>query len=172
MNPVSAPLGRVGNVHLISEGLAVRNTALGDTDGTIIPSRLVRKHPMVVERAGDVKVVGCVHDERVVDADGNWRRAKNLHKNGRQKRQRKNRRPGAVYANCTPWYTQTIWADVVGVGEVPPYFVNARNDRESAREGEKNWGDGRSHSRGKGEEPETAKSGIVAFIYQRSGSSR
>lgn len=84
MNPVSAPLARVGDVNLISEGLAVWNGALGDGDSAIIPSRLVGKHPMVMERTGDVKIVGRMHDECVIDADGNWWRARILHKNGKQ----------------------------------------------------------------------------------------
>lgn len=92
MDPVSAPLARVGDVNLVSEGLAVRNTTLGDADSTIIPSRLVRKHPMVVERAGTVKIVGRMHDERVIDADGNWRRAGNLHKDWKRKRKEEKRK--------------------------------------------------------------------------------
>lgn len=88
MNPVSAPLARVGDVNLISEGLAVRNATLGDADSAVIPSCLVRKHAMVVERAGAVKIVGRMHDEGVIDADGNWRRARNLHKNRREQQAR------------------------------------------------------------------------------------
>ena len=148
MDPVSAPLVRVGNVNLVSEGLAVGDTALGDADGTIIPSRLVRIHPMMVERAGYVKIVGCMDEKRIVDADRNWRRARSLHKDGKHKREKKNLRPGAIHADCTPWYTQTVWADVVGIGEVPPDFVNASSNRESAREGEQNWGGGSSHANG------------------------
>ena len=59
----------------------------------------------------------------------------------------KNGRPGAVYANCTPWHIQTIWADVVGVGEVPPDFVNTCSDRNGAREGEEEERNGSSHCR-------------------------
>lgn len=90
MDPVSAPLARVGDVNFVSEGLAVRNTALGDPDGTVIPSCLVRKHPMVVERARVVKIVGRMHDERVIDTDGNWRRAKNFRENGKQEQEGEN----------------------------------------------------------------------------------
>ena len=96
MNPVSAPLARVGNVNLVGEGLAVRNTALGHGDGSIVPSRLVRKHPMVMERTGDVKIIGCMHDERVIDADGNWRRARNLHKNEKREQGRGKKTDGQV----------------------------------------------------------------------------
>ena len=83
MDPVCTPLARVWNVNLVSKGLAVGDTALGDGHGTIIPSRLVRKHPMVVERTGYVKIVGRMHEKRVIDADRNWRGTRSLHKDGK-----------------------------------------------------------------------------------------
>ena len=82
MNPISAPLTRRGNVDLIGERLAVRNTALGDAHGTIVPCRLIKKHAMVMEGAGTVKIVGRMDDEGVVHADRDWRRAGKLNKNG------------------------------------------------------------------------------------------
>ena len=47
-----------------------------------------------------------------------------------------NRRPSAIDANRASWHTQAVWANVVGVGEVPPHFVNARSDGHGAGEGE------------------------------------
>ena len=80
MNPISAPLARSRDVKLVGERLAVRNTTLSDTNGTIVPGCLIVEHAMVVERAGSVKVVGRMNDEGVIRADGNWRRTVNLNK--------------------------------------------------------------------------------------------
>jgi hypothetical protein len=86
-------------------------------------------------------------DEGVVRADGDRRRARRLYKNGEEHKRRRgrNRRPSAIDANRTSWHTQTVWAYVVGVGEVPPHFVNTCGDRDSAREGEQDGRDGSSH---------------------------
>lgn len=89
MDPISAPLARAGDVNLISERLATRDTALSDTNGTVIPSCLVHKHAMVMESTGIVKVVGCMDDKGVVHADGDRRRATNSRKNGEEARERK-----------------------------------------------------------------------------------
>lgn len=107
MNPISAPLARAGDIDLVGERLTVRNTALGDTNGTIEPSRLIEKHAMVVESTGFVEIVGRMNDEGVVRADGDRRRPKSLHKNGEEAQEikRENRRPSAVDAYCTSWNT-------------------------------------------------------------------
>ena len=89
MDPISAPLARVRDVDLVTERLAVRNTTLSDTNGTIIPGRLIQKHAMVVERTGSVKVIGRMDDERVIHADGDRRRARSLYKNGRGTQEKK-----------------------------------------------------------------------------------
>jgi hypothetical protein len=89
MNPVSAPLARIRDVNHIRGRLAVRDTALGDTDGAVVPSRLVRIHTMVVERTRVVKIVRRVHDERVIDADGDRRGTRSLHKKVKRERGRK-----------------------------------------------------------------------------------
>jgi len=82
MNPISAPLARVGDINRVGERLAVGNAALGDTNGTIIPSRLVEKHAMVVKGAGAIKIVGRMNYEGVICADGDRRGTRNLNKNG------------------------------------------------------------------------------------------
>lgn len=105
MDPISAPLARVGDIDLVGERLTVRNTALSDTNGTVEPSRLIQKHAMVMERTGKVKIVGRVNDESVVRVDGDWRRARSLHKNGEEAHEEKNRRPSSVDAYCPPWHT-------------------------------------------------------------------
>ena len=93
MDPISAPLARVRNVNLVTERLAVRNTTLSDTNGTIVPGGFIQKHAMVMERTGSVKVVGRMDNESIIDADGDRRRARSLcirmegeHKRGRGKR--------------------------------------------------------------------------------------
>ena len=91
MDPISAPLARTGDVNRVSERLAIRNAALSDANGPVIPSRLIHKHAMVVERTGFVKVVGCMDDEGLVHADGNRRRATSLHKNGEETREEERR---------------------------------------------------------------------------------
>jgi len=82
MNPISAPLARVGDIKRVGERLTVGNAALGDTNGTIIPSRLVKKHAMVVEGTRAVKIIGRINYEGVVCADGDRRGTRNLNKNG------------------------------------------------------------------------------------------
>ena len=106
MNPISAPLAGVGDINRVGERLAIGNAALGDTNGTIVPSCLVKKHAMVVEGAGLVKIVGRMNHEGVIRADGDRRRAGNLNKNGEEaEKKRENQRPSAVDANRTPWHT-------------------------------------------------------------------
>jgi len=75
VDPISAPLTGVRDVNLVTEHLAIRNTALSDTNGTIIPGRRIQKHAMVVEGTWGIKVVGRVDDESVINADGDGRRA-------------------------------------------------------------------------------------------------
>ena len=87
MNPVSAPLARVGDINLVSECLTIRNTTLGDANSTIVPGCLICEHAMMMERAGVVEVIGRTYDKRVIDADGNRRRAVGLHKNGKEERE-------------------------------------------------------------------------------------
>ena len=71
-----------------------------------------------------------------------------------------NRRPSPVDANGASWHVQTIRADVVGVGEVPPHFMNTCSDGESAREGEQDRRDSSSHcQKGRGDQ----KHGKVAW---------
>jgi len=82
VNPISTPLARVGDIDRVGERLAVGNSALGDTNGTIVPSRLVEKHPMVVEGTGMVKIVGRMNHEGVICADGDRRGTGNFNKNG------------------------------------------------------------------------------------------
>ena len=88
MDPISAPLTRIGDINVVTEGLAGRDTTLSDTNGTIVPSCVIRKHAMVMERAGSVEGIGRMDDESVVHADGDWRRARDLHKNGEEGRGR------------------------------------------------------------------------------------
>jgi len=95
MDPISAPLARVGDINRVGERLTVWNAALGDTDRTIIPCRLIKKHAMVVEGAGAVKVVGRMNYEGVVCADRNRRGTRNLIKNG-EKAERKEKTDGQV----------------------------------------------------------------------------
>ena len=86
-----------------------------------------------------------------------------------EEKSEKNGRPGAIDANCTPWHIQTIWADVIGVGEVPPNFMKTSGDRKGAREGEQEWKDGSSHRWwGKRELESREKRRMVPFIYYRS----
>lgn len=75
VDPISAPLARVRDVNLVTERLAVRNTALSDTNGAIVPGRRIQKHAMVMEGTRSVKVVGRMDDESVINADGDRRRA-------------------------------------------------------------------------------------------------
>ena len=75
MDPITAPLAGVRDVNLVTERLAVRNTALSDTNGTIVPGCRIQKHAMVVEGTWSVKIVGCMDDESVINADGDRRRA-------------------------------------------------------------------------------------------------
>ena len=106
VNPISAPLTRFGDIDRVGERLAIGDTALGDTDGTIVPSRLIEKHAMVVESTGMVKVVGRMNYEGIVRADGDRRGTRNLNKNGEEaEKTRENRRPSAVDANRAPWHT-------------------------------------------------------------------
>lgn len=93
MDPISAPLTRIGDINGVTERLAGRDTTLSDTNGTIVPSCLVQKHAMVMERTGIFEGVGRMDDESVIHADGDWRRARDLHKNGEEARGR--RRPTA-----------------------------------------------------------------------------
>jgi len=153
VNPISTPLARAGDIDLVSKRLAVRNTALSDPNGAIVPGCLVQKHAMVVERTGVVEVVGRVNDEGVIRADRDRRRAGSLNKNGEEaERKDGNPRPSTVDTNCTSWHAQTIWADVVRVGEVPPHFVNTCGDSDSAGEGEQEGREGSSHcQRGRGD---------------------
>lgn len=83
-------MARVWDVDHISERLAVRNTTLGNADGTIVPSSFVGEHAMVVKRTRVVKIVGCVHHQRVISADGNGRRTGDLHKKWKIKAKEKN----------------------------------------------------------------------------------
>ena len=106
MNPISAPLARVGDVDRVGERLAVGNAALGDTDGTIIPSRLVKKHAMVMEGTGAVKIISRMNYEGVVCADGDRRGTRNSIKNGEEtKGKGENQRPSPIDANRAPWHT-------------------------------------------------------------------
>jgi hypothetical protein len=86
VNPVSAPLARVGDVDLVSERLAVWNATLRDTNGAIVPRRRVEKHPMVVEGTWIFQVVGRMDDEAVVRADRDRRRTGKINKNGEEAR--------------------------------------------------------------------------------------
>lgn len=93
VDPISAPLTRVGDINIVTERLAGRDAALSDTDGTIVPSCLIQKHAMVMERTGLFEGIGRMDDESVIRADGDWRGARDLHKNGEGVRGR--RRPTA-----------------------------------------------------------------------------
>ena len=97
----------MGEVDFVTERLAVWNATLGDANGTVVPSRLIQKHTMVMERTGSVKVIGRMDDEGIVHANGYRRRARGLHKNGEEEQERKikDRRPSTVDANCTSWHT-------------------------------------------------------------------
>jgi len=171
VDPISAPLARAGDIDLVGVRLTERNTALSDTNGTVEPSRLIEKHAMVVESTGVVEIVGRVNDESVVRADGDRRRARSLDKNGEEAQEikRENRRPSVVDADCTSWHTQTVRADVVSVGEVPPHFVDTCSDREGAREGEQDGRDGSSHCqrRGGGTKNQKEAAWRVLFIEEQ-----
>ena len=88
MNPIGAPLARARDINLVCERLAVRNTTLSDTNGTVVPSRLIGKHAMMMESAGILKVVGRMNDEGVACVDGDRRGARDLNKNGENTRGR------------------------------------------------------------------------------------
>ena len=96
MNPISTPLTRVGDINLVGERLAVRNAALSDTNSTVIPRCPIEKHAMVVERAGIVEVIGRMDDEGVIRANGYWRRAGNLDKNGGESARGREKTDGQV----------------------------------------------------------------------------
>ena len=86
MNPVGAPLARVGDVDLVSERLAVWNATLRDTNGAVVPRRRVEEHAMVVEGTWIFQVVGRMDDEAVVRADRDRGRTGKFNKNGEEAR--------------------------------------------------------------------------------------
>jgi len=92
----------------------------------------------------------------------------NLRLKREQKRRRgEDRRPSAIDANRTSWHAQTVWADIVGVGKVPPHFVNTCSNRDSAREGEQDGRDGSPHWQLEGEgETRDQKFAWVSYLSQ------
>lgn len=86
----------------------------------------------------------------------------------RKRKEREDQRPRPVDAYCTPWDAQAVWANVVGIGEVPPHFMDTCSDREGAREGEEDGRSGGSHcQRGRGGLETSKKKAALRLVFMR-----
>ena len=90
-----------------------------DTNSTVVPRHGVEEHAVVVEGSRLVKRVGSMNYESIVSGDVNGRR-----------------RPSVIDADDAA-REETVWVDIVDVGDVPPDFVNTGESGDgSGEEGE------------------------------------